>query len=123
MELDVFITETIKSISNGVINAQTFGQEKNVLVNPLRRLDDRNVLNSIYEQSSTGVISKRTITQIDFDVAVTVSEEDANKIGGGLKIQIFNANASTETNITNQTTSRIKFQIDISLPFETPKNK
>ncbi|MFH6951441.1 hypothetical protein ACHRV6_23340 [Flavobacterium sp. FlaQc-51] len=119
MELDVFITETIKSISNGVINAQTFGNKNGVLVNPLRRLDDRNVLQSIYEESK-GVAYKRTITQIDFDVAVTVAAEDANKLGGGLKIQIFNANASSETSTTNQTTSRIKFQIDIALPFEEP---
>ncbi|GGE98236.1 hypothetical protein [Flavobacterium limi] len=118
MELDVFITETIKSISNGVINAQIFGKENNVLVNPLRSFDDKFAQHSLTVKDGERR-SKRTITQIDFDVAVTVSAEDASKVGGGLKIQIFNADASTATSTINQTTSRIKFQIDMSLPFET----
>jgi hypothetical protein len=116
MELDVFITETIKSISNGVINAQTFGKEHGILINPIGSFRDEFAEHALLVKGENG--GKKTITKIDFDVAVTVSAEDASKVGGGLKIQIFNADASTATSTTNQTTSRIKFQINVGLPFE-----
>lgn len=116
MELDVFITETIKAISNGIINAQTFGKENGILVNPMGGFYDKFAEHVLLVRG--GNDGKKTITKIDFDIAVTASDEDSNKVGGGLKIQIFNADASTTTSTTNQTTSKIKFQINVALPFE-----
>lgn len=114
MELQDFITETIKSITNGVINAQEFDTENGTLVNPIGGPYDKLSEHSLIIKGNGG--GQKAITKIDFDIAVTVSSEDTTKVGGGLKIQIFNADASTASNITNQTTSRIKFQVNVALP-------
>ena len=115
MELEVFITETIKSITQGVINAQEFGKENGTIINPLGGFHDKFAEHSLSVRGNGGAL--KTITKIDFDVAVSVSSEDKTNVGGGLKIQIFNADASTASNLTNHTTSRIKFQIDVVLPY------
>jgi len=45
-----------------------------------------------------GKDGRRALTKVDFDVAVTVSNEEGNKVGGGIKVQVFNLGAtSTET--------------------------
>ena len=64
---------------------------------------------------------RRFLTQIDFDVAVSASSEEGNKIGGGLKIQVLNLGASTEETEKSQTISKIKFSLNIALPHQGDK--
>ena len=59
---------------------------------------------------------RRVVTKIDFDVAVTASNEEANKIGGGIKIQVLNLGGSSSNNALSQTSSRIKFSVNLALP-------
>ena len=114
MELENFISETIKSIIAGTVGSTEFAKEKNALINPLL---------GFHDNSDEGLLRindaqqrKRIVSKIDFDVAVTASNEEGNKVGGGLKIQVLNLGASTSNNATNQTSSRIKFSVNIALP-------
>lgn len=114
MELENFITETLKSIIAGASNSHEFAIENNAIINPLL---------GFHDQSDQGVIRmddakqrKRIVTKIDFDVAVTASSEEGNKVGGGIKIQVLSMGASTSNNAVNQTSSRIQFSVNIALP-------
>lgn len=115
MELETFITETIKSIINGVTKANEFAKENGAMVNPLSGSHD-----SVSETRMFNETENRwnTVTKVDFDVAVTASNEENTKIGGGLKIQVLNMGASAANNITSQTSSRIKFDVNITLPHQ-----
>ncbi|MDR6967237.1 putative amino acid dehydrogenase [Flavobacterium arsenatis] len=61
MELDVFITETIKSITTGVINAQSFGKENGTLVNPLGGFHDKFGTHSLIVKGNSG--AQKTVTK------------------------------------------------------------
>ena len=113
MELDAFITETIKSIIKGVNDAHDFAIQNNAKINPIGgfydKLSDKQLSNHNGEK-------RITVTKIDFDVAVNASNEEKNNVGGGLKIQVLNVGASMTNNTTSHTSSRIKFDLNIVLP-------
>lgn len=60
---------------------------------------------------------------IDFDIAVTTSENSNSKTGGKLGIKIINANVGGEQNYTNENSSRIKFSIPFYPEFIAKKVK
>ncbi|WP_031445847.1 hypothetical protein [Arenibacter algicola] len=118
MELDQFITTTIKSIIKSVNDTKEFAESNGAIINPviMERIEDHDLTTSIWRKD--GKDGRRSLTNIDFDVAVTASNEEESKIGGGLKIQVLNLGASTSENLTNETTSRIKFSLNVALPHQ-----
>ncbi len=114
MELENFITETLKSVIAGVMGSNDFAKQHNALINPILGFHDRS------DQNLMGIRDanqrKRVVTKVDFDIAVTASTEEASKVGGGLKIQVLNLGASSTNNAVNQTSSRIKFAVNVALP-------
>lgn len=118
MELDQFITTTIKSIIKSVNDTMDFAESNGAIINPIimERIDDHDQKTSIWRKD--GKDGRRQLTNIDFDVAVTASNEENNKIGGGLKIQVLNLGASTSENLANETMSRIKFSLKLALPHQ-----
>lgn len=113
MELDTFIAETIKSIIKGVSDSQGFAKDNGSSINPIGGFHDKLSDKAIYNENTA---TRKTVTKIEFDIAVTASNEESNKVGGGLKIQVLSLGASTANNITSQTSSRIKFDLNITLP-------
>ena len=75
MELDTFITKTINSIVKGVAESRYFAKENGALVNPK--------MVSLRDNSD-----RTTITNLEFDIAITSSMEKENGINGG--ISVFN---------------------------------
>ena len=121
MELDEFITVTLKSIIKSVNDTKKFAEENDAIVNPIimERIEDHDQKTSIWRKD--GNDGRRFLSKIDFDVAVSASNEDKNQIGGGLKIQVLNLGASSSESETNKTTSRIKFSLNVALPHQGDK--
>ncbi len=121
MELDEFITTTVKSIIKSINDTKEFAESNGAIVNPIimEEQDDHDQKNSIWRKD--GKDGRRFLTKIDFDVAVLASNEEGSKLGGGLKIEVLNFGASTTESETNQTTSRIKFCLNVALPHQGSK--
>lgn len=90
MELKDFISETIKQITDGILEGNLYIKEKS--------------------NSSEGI--RNQYTRIDFDIAISTNEENKNDIGGKVTVvQVFNAGASSSTASTTTNQNRIKFDV------------
>lgn len=109
MELKEFVTETLVQITQGVKDAQEQIKDTGALINPMT-----------YDSSGSihsGIKSNCRNTQsIKMDIAVTVIENSGNKAGIGIVASVFKVGASSEQSDSNSTTSRIEFNVPISLP-------
>ena len=83
-----------------------------VLINPI--IDNDKFI------STTHKGSKRQVQQLDFDLSVTVSANEAGKIGASIKVLgLFDFGAKSDLSAHNITTSRLKFSIPISFQTNT----
>lgn len=95
LELKTFISESIKDIFDGVIEAQEYAKLRGGNVN-------------VYDQDC--------IRKIDYDVAISTSSSKSGQAKGGAKI--FIAEASIDGNIKKEDSSltRMKFSILVKMP-------
>ena len=121
MDLDEFISSSIKSIIKSINETKEFAESNGAIINPIimERIEDHDQKSSIWRKD--GKDGRRFLTKVDFDVAVSASNEEGNKLGGGLKVHVFNLGASTEEIEKNQTVSRIKFSLNVALPHQGDK--
>lgn len=119
MELDEFISGTIKSIIKSITDMKDFAEINGALINPILMENKYDENTSIWRKD--GKDGRRSLSKIDFDIAANASSEEGSRIGGGLKIQVLNIGASSTNTETNQTTSRIKFSLNIALPHQGDK--
>jgi len=90
MELKDFISETIKQITDGVLEGSSYVREKS--------------------KSSEGV--RDQYTKIDFDIAITTNEENKDDLGGKVSVvQVFSAGGSTSKSASTSSQNRIKFEV------------
>ncbi len=90
MELKDFISETIKQITDGILEGNSYVKEKS--------------------NSSEGV--RNQYTKIDFDIAITSNEENKDDLGGKVSVvQVFSAGASTTKSASTSSQNRIKFEV------------
>lgn len=90
MELKDFISETIKQITDGVLEGNLYIKEKS--------------------NSPEGI--RNQYTKIDFDIAISTNEENKNDIGGKVTVvQVFNAGSSSSTASMTSNQNRIKFEV------------
>jgi len=98
MELKEFVSESIKRIVDGLVEANDYILKKT--------------------NSSEGVRSD--YKKINFDIAVTTNEGEKDKIGGGIFIaQVLNAGASSELSSVTSNTSRINFDVLVNTKMKT----
>jgi len=94
MDLREFVSETIKQITDGVMDAQKYGAEKEAKVAPNQQL-----------------------TNVQFDVAVTTTEGTKDKAGAGILVAgLFGAGKQGQSESGSQSISRIKFSIAVQMP-------
>jgi hypothetical protein len=118
MQLDAFITESIKSIIKGVKGAQPYAKEQGGRVNPIR-MQNRDDLRPDFNVFFGNEENARPLTIIEFDVAVTISSQQDSKLEGGIAVvNLFKTAAGATATDINQSVSRIKFLIGASLPHE-----
>jgi hypothetical protein len=90
MELKDFISETIKQITDGILEGSSYVKEKS--------------------HSTEGI--KNQYTRIDFDIAITTNQENKDDLGGKVSvIQVFSAGASTSKSASTSSENRIKFEV------------
>ncbi|MPS72002.1 MAG: hypothetical protein E2590_02520 [Chryseobacterium sp.] len=118
MELDKFISETIQAIIKSINDTSEYAEKNGAIINPifLESDDDYDYKTTIWRKDKQD--GRRALTKLDFDIAVTVSNENNNKIGGGIKVQVLNLGASTSDKDSNQTSSRIKFSLNVAFPHQ-----
>jgi len=111
MKLKDFVAETLKEIVDGVIEAQEYYKGKDGSVNS-KYLTFRNDQGMQMWHKDTG----QPAQQIDFDVAVTTTEETETKGGIGVFVGAVGLGTQGKSDATNSSSSRIKFTVPIFLP-------
>jgi hypothetical protein len=112
MKLERFVGETLKQIINGVLSAKDYGEQHGALINPVNARFNTNSQNMIY-CLETGI----PLQHVEFDVAVTVCESTTSTSGDNEAVgDITVSGASSESNSTNSSVSRIKFSVPVRLP-------
>lgn len=116
MKIDEFIAVSLKEIAEGVRQAQT---DAIAIVNP-------GILDEV-DQPASGrsdkfLIANKTMGRlaqvVDFDLAVTVSEESTRESGAGLMVVGIGGGMKEKKNISTSSVSRIKFSIPVVLPLD-----
>lgn len=112
MQLDEFVSETLKAIIKGTKDSQEFAKQNRAIVNPrIPGPADRPNLIRIEKDEDSSVIS-----HIEFDVAVTASSKQETGVSGGINVLSINLGGKKEDTDLHQTVSRIKFTITVALP-------
>lgn len=115
MNLDEFISETLKAIIKGVRDSQEFAHENGARVNPIRKHEINT--KTIYYKNEDGM---RALTDIDFDIAVTASNQQGSGIDGGIKVFSVSLGGKLEDKNIHETVSRVKFNVGVVLPSVVP---
>lgn len=101
MQLEEFVQSAIQQIARGVSNASDDVASLGGRVNPHDRIASR---------------SPR-LTNIDFDVALVVTESQQSESGARLSvINVLSLGGKTQGNDVYQQTSRVKFTVAVELP-------
>lgn len=111
MDIQEFIIETIKQISLGASQANKEIENYGALLPDTSCALNRENF-QYYEEDG----AKRIITEVNFDIAVTVVQNEDIKIGGGIKVCGLNLGTDSSNNNSNQTVSRVKFKLNLVLP-------
>lgn len=114
MDLKEFVAETLKQIFDGVTGAQEVAQSKGGQINP--QVQCPNV-----DRVSTPYLTVRgslqtLVTNIDFDVALTITDTAGATGKAGLVVWGIGAGVEGKTQTTNSTVSRVKFSVAVALP-------
>ena len=113
MDIKDFIKESLLQIVDGITEANTALEAKGASI-PIS-VGGEGVWATLVKEGK----DKHTkyIMRVDFDLAVTVTQGDNLKAGGGVSIaSFFNAGASSEESNQSQSVSRIKYTIPLELP-------
>jgi hypothetical protein len=119
MDIKQFLSESINEIVDGVVLAQEKTRSKGAIVNPsgLNFKSEAFPMFNIDDNSATAVI--------DFDLAITISEDkksetklnvSAGIFGIGAKGDVGGGSSEKESNI-----HRLKFKIPVHLPVQKAK--
>jgi hypothetical protein len=119
MNLDAFVSETLKSLIQAITDTQEFAKQNNARINPVRYISGTKVMEKmIYYGDDTSVA--RPLSEIEFDVAVTVANQQESDIGGKISVLSIGAfGGGNKQADTNQIVSRIKFNLNVVLPHST----
>lgn len=113
MELKDFIKSTITQIKESVEELNEEFEEGKVIVNPL-----------FAESANRSMIRANgaNITDIDFDLSLSVTETDGKEGKIGIMSSIIGMGASTKNDNQNISINRIQFTIPVMLPYKRPYN-
>ncbi len=116
MDLQTFISESLHQIISGICSAQKkFSQESTgAKINP--RGITALAKDSSGQKQPHDINTKLPIHQIEFDIAVTVSEAAEGKVGGGLLIAWLGIGGQKTSATENSSVSRIRFTVPVVWP-------
>lgn len=94
MELGQFISETIKQITDGILEGNRYVKEKS--------------------GSSEGVRSK--YTNVKFDIAISANDEKGDEAGAKIAVaQVFNIGGKINKNLKTTHENRVQFEVMVNV--------
>ena len=114
LDLKTFVSETIKEVIEGAVDAQGHVEALGALVNPTPYFSQSVARAGV--QAPMGQAKRTTIQSIDFDVAVTRSKGSGSKGGIGVFFGPVVAGSSGQSDRDSTSVNRIRFSIPFSLP-------
>jgi hypothetical protein len=116
MDIQTFVSETLQQVITGIHSAQnTIGQgPTGAKINPrgITTLEK----DPHGQRQPHDINTKLPIHQIEFDIAVTVSESTEGKTGGGLLIAGLVLGGQKAATSENLSVSRIRFSVPVVWP-------
>ena len=117
MELDQFISKSLKSIIKGINESQEFAKENGARINPhIESFDQSKMLTTYYEKED----GARAITKIEFDIAVSASSSQEIGGSGGINVYSLKLGGKLSDLEKNESISRIQFSLNVVLPNTKP---
>jgi len=116
MKLGDFIAQTISEIINGVLQAQELAKKKGAIVNPQHLQWDDEMKGYKTYIDDDDVDEQPLVTQIDFDILLTIGDDDKAQGGIGVFAASLGLGVKGEVNEYSESINRIKFQILTKLP-------
>ncbi len=113
MELKDFVSETLKQIIIDVKSAQEIAKEQGGQINPSGMYATAASENTVLRGPNREVVQ-----EIEFDVAVTTTQEDQAKGGIGIFVGGIGIGVQGQSGDRNSAINRIKFKVPIILPFQ-----
>lgn len=111
MDIKEFVKESLMQIAESINETNAELEERGTYI-PNGDMTGEGVLFSVVKGTET-----RHFIKVEFDLAVTVSQEHASNGGGGLSIASFaNVGVRSESKEEKVDVSRIKFMIPMALP-------
>lgn len=109
MDIKDFVENTLLQIVQGVNSANEQLKDSGAIISSK---DVRPLREGTTYNTRTGDL----VNLIEFDIAVTVNEKDTANGGAGIKIVGISIGGSLQNETSNQSISRIKFSIPLTLP-------
>jgi hypothetical protein len=117
INLQDFISETLKQIIDGVKTAQEHAAEAEAYINPRGAVPaSSGSVDGGYIARSLSSLGDVVIQSISFDVAVTATEGTGTKGGIGIVVGPVALGSQGKSDTINSSVSRIKFSVPIVLP-------
>ncbi len=115
MDLKEFTKQTLVQIVEGALEANnTLSDLGARVISEAPNKAEKYLSKGLYYENSINVID------VDFDVAITITESDGANGGAGLKVASFlNLGGSTESKTENQIISRVKYTLPLVLEKRT----
>ena len=105
MNLQQFVTETLRQISLGVAEAR--GADQRIAPPIGLGDDDPKILRTLHDS--------RGVFLVDFDVAISASESSEKGGGGGITVlSVASVKGEAKRTIENSSVSRVKFSVPLS---------
>ena len=114
MDIKDFIKESLLQIVDGITEANTALEAKGASI-PTTGVAGEGVWCTLVKDKNNP--HTRLVMRVDFDLAVTVTQSDNLKAGGGISIaSLVNAGTTCENSSQSESVSRIRYTIPLELP-------
>jgi hypothetical protein len=121
MQLNEFVSATIKQVIDGIVDAQAYASQKGAMVNPSGMYRTTDVQNFNLQVDNTFKSSYHLIPQmLDFDVAITESAAAETKGGIAVLTGVLGLGAQAKTTDLNTIANRIRFSVPVLFPQQAP---
>lgn len=115
MDLQTFIQASLVQIANGIAGANGELKETGALVNPRNLYPDKNGGHNYGYIGSKGE-AQRLVEFVEFDVAITVSQESEKGGKIGLMVGALGVGVGGKSADENSSVSRIRFKLPVAWP-------
>ncbi|UCB57057.1 MAG: hypothetical protein JSV30_00205 [Candidatus Omnitrophota bacterium] len=112
MNLSDFVSKTLEELITGIKNAKESESTSGADINPGVWGDTKDIV----KQGLMKMSGHKTVTIVEFDVAITAVERQGTKGGIGVFVGSVGLGSQGESRKENSSVSRIKFSVPVALP-------